>query len=79
MKLSTKWLNLLSLIWISSSSSSSSSYSCPEGWRDAAVVDMGCLLFSEDIMFWTEASQYCHNACPNATMLEILNSEVRRK
>ena len=76
MKLSTKWVNLLSLSWISSSSSWVSE--CPEGWRDAAVVDMGCLLFSDDRMFWTEASQYCHNACANATMLEILTSEVRR-
>ena len=28
---------------------------CPQGWMDARVVDMDCILFSEDTMSWTEA------------------------
>ena len=48
------------------------------GWMDASVVDLGCLLFSDDTMIWTEASQYCENACDNATMLEILTPEVKK-
>ena len=50
---------------------------CPEDWSDATLVDLGCLLFSEDIMFWTEADKYCDSLLVNASMVEILTPEVR--
>ena len=49
---------------------------CPPGWSDVTSVGLGCLLFSSESMFWTEAEEYCNNAVTNAAMIEILTRQV---
>ena len=50
---------------------------CPPDWSDVRDVGLGCLLFSSQPMFWTEAEQYCSSAASNASMIEILSQQVR--
>ena len=49
--------------------------SCPEGWVDAHVAEMGCLLFNTSRPYtWELANNYC-NLEENASLVEILTPE----
>ena len=59
------WLSLAVCVW-----------PCPTGWRDAASVGLGCLLFNADTgMDWNAASEFCKGSQEGASLIEILTSE----
>ena len=59
------WLSLAVSVW-----------PCPTGWRDAASVGLGCLLFNADTgMDWNAASEFCKGSEEGASLVEILTSE----
>merc|ERR1711981_698502 len=54
-----------------------STSSCPDGWVDATLVDMGCLYFSKPSspgLTWDDANSMCQMGS-NSTLLEITNEE----
>ena len=68
----------LSLIFLLTwPSSCTAGASCPPGWSDVSSVGLGCLLFSSETMFWSEAEQYCKTAATNSSLMEILTQQVR--
>ena len=48
------------------------SYSCPDGWLEAAHAGMGCLYFNSTTkVMWEEAASYCQSDEMNASLVEI--------
>ena len=50
---------------------------CPDGWVDGSLVDMGCLYFNlTEPMTWFESMQSCQLGYENAAAVEIISAEV---
>ena len=52
---------------------SSKSDNCQEDWLDASFLDLGCLHFHAEEMFWWNASMYCREH--NSFLVEIFNEQ----
>ena len=64
-------LGLLTLIIVKLlSSANSPAVSCEFGWLDGTHVNMGCILFEESNMTYSEAQEFCSSR--NGMLAEIL-------